>query len=235
MRNLVVAAISLGLMAQAAAAQTTQAPLSVDCSPRGTRSQPIWEETEAHCLGLLGGIAERTRGVLRLKMENGEPKSFEDVREGCESEPFVFEKCFVFRLLAYSQEGGSFLVNHAYSECGAIVMISRRTGEELRLPVMPTYSPNTKRLVAVDPDELCGRQYDIAIWSTVTALPTLEWQYNHSQDGPYEVWDFVRWDGDDRIELRAQMFDGKGGAVTYDTEAIRTAQGWQLTRPWVKP
>ena len=45
----------------------------------------------------------------------------------------------------------------------------------------------------------------------------LEWTYSTPQGNAYEAWQFVGWDGDDRLKLRAEVYDGKGTqAFSYD-------------------
>jgi len=234
MRSLsVTAAIGLCVLVQSAAAQGRQLPESVNCERDPIRPDEVWEQTEAHCLGLLPGIAARAGDILRLKLDSGETRTFQNVQKGCDSEPFVFEQCFVFTLEAFFQIANSFVVHKGYMECGYYILVDRQTGAELKLDTMPVYSPGGSWLVSVNADELCGRPYDIAIWSAASP-PQPEFQYAQAKDQPYEVWEFIAWDGEDGIKLKAQVFDGKGGAETYHAEAVRTAQGWQLKRPWVK-
>jgi hypothetical protein len=231
MRTLIVAAIGLCLMALACAAQSPRLPESVNCERDPMRPDEVWERTEAHCLGLLPEIAERNGKELRLTLDNGEAKTFQDVEEGCGPEKFVFERCFVYQLEAYFRIGNSFVVYHGYMECGYYILVDRRSGEEIKLDAMPIYSPNGTWFVSVNDSELCDRPYDVAIWSAASP-PQPEFRYAQAKGGPSETWEFVAWDGEDRIKLRASLWDGKDWQ-THDTEAVRTMRGWQLKRPWV--
>jgi hypothetical protein len=236
MRKLIAAAIGLCLAASAVAAQGRQLPESVNCERDPMHPDEVWERTEAHCLGLLPEIAQRTGDELRLILDNGEAKTFKDVEEGCAPKNFVFESCFVFRLEAYVRIGNSFVVYKGYMECGYYILVDRRSGEEVELESMPEYSPAGTWFVSVNASELCTRPYDVAIWSTATNPPAQAWEYAQAPGGvTNEAFEFVRWDGEDRIELRAYVYDGKGGSQQYDTEAVRTMQGWQVRRPWAQP
>jgi hypothetical protein len=232
-RAIIAAVFGLCLLAPSAGAQSRQLPESVNCERDPFRPGEVWEQTEAHCLGLLPDIASRTGDTLRLTLDSGETRTFENVKEGCDSDPFVFERCFLFELEAYFQIGNSFVVHKGYMECGYYILIDRQTGEELNLDTMPIYSPGGLWFVSVNANELCGRPYDVAIWSAASP-PQPEFQYAQAKDGPYENREFVAWDGEDRIKLRASLWDGKD-AQTYDTDAVRTMQGWQVKRPWAKP
>jgi hypothetical protein len=234
MRAPIAALITLCLMAGGAAEQVWQRPESVNCARNDRYPDKFWEETEAHCLEVLKTIAVRKGDVLQLTLEDGSTRSFKDVTEGCEPTSFVFEKCYVFRLQAYSRIGNSFTVSASFMECGHYLVVDRRGGETL-LDTMPVYSPLGTRFISVNASELCDRPYDVAIWSTDVSPPKREWEYAHANGGPYEVWEFLGWDGETTIRLRATVFDGKGGAQTYDTEAVHTAEGWRLARPWMAP
>jgi hypothetical protein len=143
-----------------------------------------------------------------------------------------FEKCFVFRLQAYSRIGNSFSIRLSYSECGHFILVDRRNGEEIVLDTMPLYSPRGTWFVSANDSEACDRPYDIAIWSAGVSPAKREWDYVHASGGPYEAWEFLGWDGETAIKLRALVSDGKGGSQTYDTEAVYTTDGWELRRPW---
>jgi hypothetical protein len=240
MRNLTVAAaFGLCVLTQSVAAQGRQLPESVNCERDPIRPGEVWERTEAHCLGLLPDIAARTGNTLRLTLDSGETRNFQNVKEGCDADPFVYERCFAFELEAYFQIGNSFVVHKGYMECGTYILIDRQTGGELNLDTMPIYSPQGSWFVSVNADDLCGRPYDVAIWSAASP-PQPEFQYAQAKQAqqvkgvPYETWEFVAWDGEDRIKLRVFLWDGSN-EQTFDTEAIRTVQGWQVKRPWATP
>jgi hypothetical protein len=59
----------------------------------------------------------------------------------------------------------------------------------------------------------------------------LEWSYKASE---YEMWNFVAWDGDERIKLKVTLWtvDRSGTRVlaTQNAEVQRTILGWQLNK-----
>lgn len=209
------------------AAQAPVAPR--DCMP-GT---PSAEKAEAECLASLKGIAERKGDDLHLKLKNGQFKILKNITSGCPPAAFDRMKCLHLRLIAHHARSGAFLVDVSYHEGGRVLLVSGTTGAETELSAAPHYSPGGKRLVVVDATELGDRPHDIMILSAESDPPRVEWQYSTPKGQPYEAWEFVAWNGDDRIRLRAEVHKG-GGVTRRDTEAIRTSAGWQLKRPWAR-
>lgn len=203
------------------------------CLRDGSKPQPR-EKIEAPCLTQLAGLVERKGGVLRLKLQNGQFKTFTDVTVGCDAEKFDFSKCFSFQLVGYRHAQQAFIIDVSYYEGGVVKLVSSRTGNEVATATVPHYSPNGTRLISVDQNEMGDRKYDIAIMSSDGDPVRPEWEYRTPQGDRYEVWTFLSWVGDDRIRLSATVFDGKGKAQDHETVAIRTGQGWQLDRPWAK-
>ena len=228
-RHIIAVLIGLALAAGTAIAQKRKLPESATCELSTTPQKPAWEQTETYCLKVLEGLVVRKGGALRLILENGATKAFSDVTDGCDE--YVFEKCAFFRLHEYSRVANSFSVRVSYLECGNFIVVDRRSGKEILLYEMPIFSPKGTWFVSVNASEACDRPDDIGIWSSAVSPPKPEWQYAHPH-GRYESWEFIGWDGETTIKLRATVFDGNGLPKTFDTEAVYTTDGWELDRPW---
>ena len=113
------------------------------------------------------------------------------------------------------------------------MLVSGTAGGEFELSTAPHYSPTGRRIVAVDANEMNERPHDIIVMSSSSHPPKVEYQYTTPEGDKYELWSFVGWEGDNRIKLRAEVHDGRGGVAKHNTEAVLTAKGWQLKRPWV--
>ena len=103
-----------------------------------------------------------------------------------------------------------------------------------KLETMPEFSPGGRRFVSVNHTELGDRSYEIAIWATAPDVPKQEFRYATPEGDAYEYWEFVGWDGDDRIRLKVSVNEGNDHKA-YETDAVRTGQGWKLNRPHKKP
>jgi hypothetical protein len=172
---------------------------------------------EQACLKELAGVARRDGSALTLKLTNGKTKNVSDARE-CEA-------CVRYHLVGRIGEGQLILLVNPY-ECPYLLLVNRRTGDEITLGGWPYLSPSRKRFVVADPRDAgnCGPEYAVGVFSLANDLPRLEWKY--TPDG-FESYDVDGWNGDNRVQLRAVGADGKQVA----TDLKLTAQGWQLKRP----
>ena len=207
---------SLSLLAVAAFGQTNQAQSPIDCGIKDNVE-------DADCQHRLKELFTRKGDTLTLKLDGGKSKAYVSNTAACDGENVDVSKCLVFALLKYFPQVRSFLVEQGYYECGAYLIVSRRTGSETVMYSIPVLSPNGKYLLSIDQSDACDRKYDIAIWSMLTDPPKLEFKYNAKQ---YENWEVTAWENDPQIKLKGFI----GGEASYDQEAelVRSESGWAL-------
>jgi hypothetical protein len=177
---------------------------------------------ERPCLNELKEVAKRDGGILTLKLGNGKTKVISDSK--C-SDADPEASCVSYRLVGYIGDR-QFMVNVQPYECGSVLLVDRRTGEETRLGGWPNLSPSKRRFLVTASSIAgeCSPAYAIAVFSLAGDSPRLEWQSEPPSD--LEDYDYDGWDGDDLVQLRHKD-NGKQNSVDLKL----TAQGWQLTRP----
>jgi hypothetical protein len=184
------------------------------------------DKTEtADCLQRFKELATRDGDTLQLNLANGKTKVYKNSNEeGCD--PF---SCAAFHLVAFYPSLRSFLVQNISYECADNELVSLRSGSILKMAAtVPKLSPNGKYLVSVDDDEMCGRAYDLAIWSTSADPPALKLKHQ-AEDGRYENWTVLGWAGDDRIKLKVLVNNEKTHEFyDQDAEAVQSEKGWKL-------
>src|SRR5262249_21842863 len=178
---------------------------------------------EQACLKELAGVARRDGGALTLKLANGKTKTVSDARECADTDREA--ACVRYHLVGRIGEGQLILLVDPY-ECPYLLLVNRRTGEEMTRGRWRYLSPSRRRFVVVDSRDggNCGLDYAVGVFSLANDRPRLEWKY--TPEG-FESYDFDAWNGDNRVQLRAVGADGKQAA----TDLKLTAQGWQLKRP----
>jgi hypothetical protein len=227
MLRVVLLTLFATLATGAGLAQEPRVP--VLCEHDAMKSEPTAEQDEARCLAQLKRLTSRNGGDLHVALNGGKPKLFRDDVSGCEEG--AWEKCITFQLAGYHPIGRLYLVVKSYYEGYEVLVVGRGTGGEMGISTVPSFSPSGRYFVSIDATELGDRKYDIAIWSIGKQdLPKLEWQYQTPRGDPYEAWEFVGWDGDERIKLKVSVNPGNG-MKDFDADAVRTARGWQLNRP----
>lgn len=210
------AILLLGLSALPAADETQPFPTA-----------PVRCTREAACLAQLKGLARRSGDVLTLRLENGRALTLRGNRKACASDG---DKCLIHELRAYLPAVHLYVVKWtAYEDTGSEI-VSSITGEVLRIDTLPEFSPGGRRFVSVDRDEMNGETYLVAIWSVSDGKPQEEFRYAASEANSGEGWEFVGWDGEERIRLKVRPHRTSNDVV-HDAEAVRTATGWVLNRP----
>jgi hypothetical protein len=152
------------------------------------------------CQNKLEGLFTRKGDTLTLKLDGGKSKTYVGNRAACDGENVDVSKCLVFVVLKYFPRTQSYLIERGFYECGAYLFVSRRTGSETVMYVIPVLSPNAKYLLSIDQSDACDRKYDIAIWSMQTDPPKLEFKYEAKQ---YENWEVAAWENDTHIKMKA--------------------------------
>jgi hypothetical protein len=181
---------------------------------------------DAACRDKLKGLFTRNGDTLTLHLDGGKSKKYVSNRAACSVEHFDEAKCLVFVLLRYFPQTHSYLVEKAFTECGAYLLVSRHTGSETVMYTIPVLSPNAKYLLSIDRSDACERKYDIAIWSMETDPPKLEFKYVAKQ---YENWEVTAWQDDTHMRIKA-FINPSRGKMPYDQEAalVRDSSGWSL-------
>lgn len=192
-------------------------------------------EKEIDCLAGLKGLVSRKGDALRLALENGKTKVIKGNREACADSDA--EKCLVFDLRAYLPSLDVYVIGVGLWEDDGALVVSTRTGKELYLEALPEFSPSGRWFVSVSNSEMGDRTYDVGIWSTNPDKPKQEFRYDY-RDPPYspdeyryEHWEFVAWDGDDRIKLKVTFNYADCLAREFETDAVLTGDGWRLNHP----
>jgi len=193
----------------------------------------VYCEREKDCLAKLNGLADRKGNVLRLKLENGTEKTFRENRQACDAHDA--EECLRYDLRAYLPAQHAYVVKWSgYEESGSLV-ISTKTGHSVELDSLPQFSPSGRWFASVNVNQIDESQYAFGIWSTTPDGPQQVFRYSARMTQPDEHWEFVGWDGDDRIKLKVSINPGSGQMREMETSAVRTAQGWRLNWPLPLP
>jgi hypothetical protein len=191
------------------------------------RADILCDKEEAKCLRQLANVARRDGNHLRLTLANGQTKTFTTTQAACKAN--LYEKCLVYRLTGYFARHRQFLVDVGFlNHGGTTFLVSYRTGNHIRLDAPPHYSPTGKRLAAISASE--GDDPNSIEILTATDPPKSEWRYV-VPIGEYALYEFVGWDGDERLKLAVTTRIGGKFHQSLSVEAIRTPNGWSLTQP----
>jgi hypothetical protein len=220
-RRCLLLALAGSIAAGAAAAQTGPRAASLKNDVHCGRD-------ESECLKQLGGIVTRDGDHLRLKLANGKTKTFTTTQQACEAA--VYEKCLQYRLTGYYSKYRHFLVDVGFlNHGGTTLLVSGRTGDYIKLDAALHFSPSGKRLAAVSATEHDGEN-SIEIWSATSDLPKSEWRYV-VPEGEYSLYEFVGWDGDNRLKMRVTTRIGEELYEALSVEAIWMNGSWKLMPP----
>lgn len=182
---------------------------------------------EKACIAKTGSSAVRRAGELRLRFNNGSSRIYKDnqSKAACDNGPY--QNCKKYILYDYFPEHRLFLVNVGYGESDDWLLVREQDGKEEQIVAPPSYSPNKKWLASVyntdGPDD-GNNGIDI-----VSASPNPSEPAFHYRPKDYELWEFVGWDGDDRLLLKVTSRAGNDPElVTWPAGAIRLNGQWQL-------
>jgi hypothetical protein len=191
---------------------------------------PFSPRYEKACVAKASASVARRGGELALKFDDGASRIYRDNRSKAACEQGPYESCKRYILYDYFPQHGLFLVNVGYHESQEWLLVSKLDGKEERIVAPPAYSPNKKWLASVywteGPDD--GNNGIDIVPTSNRGGPAF-----HYRPKEYELWDFVRWDGDDRLLLEVTWRAGNDPSLkqsTWPAEAVRVNGKWQLNR-----
>ena len=197
-----------------------------------TVGDPVRCEREADCLSKLKGLAKRNGDALTLTLENGKSTTIRGNKRACGTDDD--DKCLIQTLRAYLPAQKIFVVQWNESEDEGAAVFSATTGKSVGLGSLPEFSPDGQTFVSVDRDEMNGRDYDVAIWSVTQGTVKEEFRYKAPESDSLESWEFLGFDGNDRIKLKVSVSPAGGTMQVKETEAVRKGRGWALNWPNAK-
>ena len=158
--------------------------------------------------------------MLSLRLDNGSTKTFRSSKS-CEE---AGERCDLTTLIGYMPPQHMFVLRRDGYESVRYLVVSGQNGKSFELEADPHLAPDGKQFVVVAADEMNGWERDVAIYSTSSFPPRLEWSYRTQKADEYAIYSFAGWDGNGRIKLRSN------GPQNMETETgvTRTAEGWKL-------
>jgi hypothetical protein len=168
-------------------------------------------------------------GRLRLAFRNGTTRTYTNNWNKKACEHGRYESCKLYVLYDHFPEYKLFLVNVGYYESEEWLLVRQLNGKEEKIVAPPRYSPNKKWLASVywtEGTDDGNNGIDIVSTSANHAQRSF-----HHRPSEYELWEFVGWDGDDRLSLTVRWRVGNNPElVTWPAEVIRVNGEWQLSR-----
>ena len=187
---------------------------------------------EEACLKQLAGLARRDGDHLHLRLANGKTRTFTTTTEACEAN--IYEKCLNYHLRGYYARHRYFMLDANFLMHGGVtLLVSARNGEYVKLDTYPKFSPSGRQFAAVNATESDGDN-SIEIWSTASDPPRSEWRYVVPTD-EYSLYEFVEWEGDDRLKMTVTTRIGEELHEGMPVEAVRAVAGWRLMPPMPLP
>src|SRR5262249_10503459 len=165
------------------------------------------EEYEKTCIAQTNASAARQGDELHLKFGNSASRIYKEDTTGCENGPY--EKCKRYTLYDYFPEHRLFLVIVGYYEGGEWLLVSQLDGKEQQIVGPPGYSPGKRSLASANWNEGPGGDSNNGI-DIVPADLNSNGPAFHYRPNDYELWQFVRWDGDDRLLLNVTYYEQNG-------------------------
>lgn len=185
------------------------------------RAEDLYAE-EPKLMHSLGSRAERQAGVLTLHTRGGDV-SFRDI--SCEVTDA--NSCMRHRLVAYDPNHAAYAVRRNYYEGYDYEWVSETTGISVRIAGLPNYSPSGRTFVVVEANEAYSFN-GIQVWRTESGkAPALEWQYSPADHRRHELYQFVRWDGDDTVQLRVEIWRDRQ-LMNFEAQLVRRGGDWNV-------
>lgn len=195
----------------------------------GYESDPYSRVFEKACIPKTGALATRRGGELRLTLGNGAVKLYKDNqnKKACAKGPY--ESCKSYMLYDYFPGPRFFLVHVLYYESDEWILVRQQDGKEEGIVAPPRYSPSKKWLASVFWTE--GPSDGNNGIDIVPANGDSTEAAFHYRPKDYELWEFVGWEGDDRLLVKVTSHAGSDpDFVTKPAEVVRVNGKWQLNR-----
>jgi hypothetical protein len=198
-------------------------------SPSGTRALPAGEACngEDACIRMYPGHVSRSGDALRIRLDNGRITTLKSTPKVCAGGNY--DGCMIQTLVAYRPVEGLYVVDVGFLEGGRTEVFARADGRSVSVNnTAPEFSLSGRLFVAVESSEAYDMQdRDLSIWSTGKGVPALVW--SHKPGDGYEIFEFVAWEGEDRVKLRATFGTDEKGTLKEGTAAVvRGPGGWKL-------
>jgi hypothetical protein len=183
-------------------------------------------ERERACIMQAAGSVVRSSAGPHLKLDNAKSRLFKD-KADCERNP---DACERYSLYDYFPKDRLFLVHDQGYESDAWFLVSQRDGRKQRVVAPPGYSPNKRWLASVyatdGPDD-ANNGFDILPADLNANEPAI-----HYRPTAYELWEFVRWDGDDRLLLNMTIHDDSSPALVTRPAEVTLVNGKWILSKW---
>jgi hypothetical protein len=195
----------------------------------GYDSAPYSRAFEKACIPKTGALATRRGGELRLSLGDGAVKLYKDnqSKKACEKGPY--ESCKTYMLYDYFPEHRLFLIHVMYYESDEWLVVRQQDGKEENIVAPPRYSPGKKWLASVfwtDGPSDGNNGIDIVPANGASTEPAF-----HYRSEGYELWEYVGWQGDDRLSLKVTWRPKPDSElVDWPAEVVRVNGQWQLHR-----
>lgn len=247
MRFLYVLLLSLAA-ACSASAQESPVPVYEGICEHEPGSFGISAELERKCISQTGSSAARDGRSLRLKFRDGTTRIYQDHvlddlndTDRCDlAEPYA--TCRSYELYDYFPQHELFLINVGCWESEEWHLVRQSNGEEELIVAPPRYSPDRKWLAAVHwsegpldacgPDDNGNNGIDIVPSASDPAIPSF-----HYRTTSYALFEFVRWDGNDRLVTRVTLPRATQDSQDqqFPVEVVRENGAWRLKWPLPGP
>jgi hypothetical protein len=191
------------------------------------QGDPFSPKFEKACIAKTGALVARRGRELRLKLASGALKLYKSNQpEGdCHG-----ESCKSYMLYDYFPEHRLLLVHVMYYESDQWLLVRQQDGREERVVAPPRYSPSKKWLASVfwtDGPSDGNNGIDIVPANGDSTEPAF-----HYRSEGYELWEFVSWQGDDRLLVKVTSHVGSDPElVTKPAEVVRVNGKWELQKP----
>ncbi|MCS3495134.1 hypothetical protein M2189_005906 [Bradyrhizobium japonicum] len=192
-------------------------------------SDPFAAVVEKACLAKMGPQAGRRGGELRIKLGDGAVKLYKDNPNKKACERGNSEACKSYMLYDYFPEARAFLVHVMSYEGDEWLLVRQQDGKEENIVAPPRYSPGKTWLASVfwteGPSD-GNNGIDIVPANGGSSEPAF-----HYRPDQYELWEYVGWEGDDRLSLKVTWRPKpESDLVDWPAEVVRINGRWQLRR-----
>jgi hypothetical protein len=183
-------------------------------APATVVATPNWfdriKKQEAGELLKSQGAATREGLVLKLQLASGKPLQLTD-KPNCESDA----DCLHHVYRGTVADGQFYWVEVAYYEGSTVLLIAKKTGEQVDVSAEPHLSPDGKYLVTIsgEGDMAYGGDPSILLWEITDG--EMKSSFKLSPEGVY-YFQFENWDGSEKINLKAIKDPPEGLCKKYE-------------------